>query len=52
MTIMKLIKKLFCRLGWHSYFIGYTQLGQDSYGKYQCKWCGFIGLKDSQGNLF
>ena len=20
--------------------------------KYKCKWCGFIGLKDSQGNLF
>lgn len=56
---MKWLKKLFCRIGWHSYIVGYelVEVPEDPLhsgicNKYQCKWCGCVGLKDSQGNLF
>ncbi len=45
----KRIKRFLCKIGWHK---------KDIYGydgaslKAVCKWCGFEGLVDSQGNLF
>ena len=55
---MKYLKKFFCYMGWHSYFSGYDDVHGHSndpynilkYGK--CKWCGFEGQIDSQGNLY
>ena len=47
---MKLLKRLFCKMKWHSF--SYNQIGLSSYGEFQCKWCKYVGLVDSQGNLF
>lgn len=54
---MKIIKRLFCKIGWHSFPVGYDLVeGSDGYyditKKYKCKWCGYVGMLDSQGNLF
>jgi len=54
---MKLLKKFFCWIGWHSLF-GYDDVKylEGDPLKFQkqakCKWCGFEGLLDSQGNIF
>ena len=45
-------KKILCRLGIHSRFVGYEKLGIDEYGEFRCRWCGKVGLVDSQHNLF
>lgn len=49
-------KKICCKLGWHSYIVGYDFVEYDGYygiaNKYKCKWCGYVGMVDSQGNLF
>lgn len=49
-----IIKKYFCKIGWHSF--GYDLVEHDGYhgiaNKYKCKWCGYVGMVDSQGNLF
>jgi len=49
-----MIKKLFCKIGWHSF--RYILVENDGYkgiaNKYKCKWCGYIGMVDSHGNLF
>ena len=55
--VMKIIKRLFCKIGWHSFPVGYDLVeGGDGYyditKKYKCKWCGYVGMLDSQGNLF
>lgn len=51
---MKWIKKFFCKIGWHSF--GYDLVEHDGYhgiiNMYKCKWCGYVGMVDSQGNLF
>ena len=53
---MKWIKKFFCKIGWHSFCCGYDLVEHDGYhgiaNKYKCKWCGYVGMVDSQGNLF
>ena len=50
---MKIIKKFFCWLGWHSFIIGFEQLYFDGCSNHaKCKWCSFEGMIDSQGNLF
>lgn len=57
---MKLFKKLFCKLGWHSYFVGYELVEKSTkdimhtgyLDKHKCKWCDFVGRVDSQGNLY
>lgn len=49
---MKYIKRFFCWLGWHS-FNNYKITGFDGCSIHaQCRWCGFKGMIDSQGNLF
>ena len=49
----QLLKKLFCKIGWHSFPIGYVITGFDGCSEHaKCKWCGYEGMIDSQGNLF
>lgn len=47
-----LIKRLFCKIGWHSHpnFI-YDDIGEVNIHA-RCKWCNYSGMLDSQGNLF
>lgn len=51
---MKWLKRIFCKIGWHSF--SYALVERDGYygiaNKHKCKWCGYVGLVDSQGNLF
>jgi len=50
---MAAIKKLFCKIGWHSFPVGFKFLYHDGCNEHaKCKWCGFEGMIDSQGNLF
>lgn len=54
---MKLLKKILCKIGWHSFSYNLIEEPKDPLNtgvcnKYQCKWCGMKGLVDSQGNLF
>jgi len=51
------IKKLLCKIGWHSFSYDLVEVPNDPLhtgycNKYKCKWCGYIGMVDSQGNLF
>ena len=50
----KWIKNLFCKIGWHSFC--YDLVKTDGIhgiaNKYKCRWCGYVGMVDSQGNLF
>lgn len=46
---IKPLQKLFCKIGWHCHMNDYkTTDGVE----FECKWCGYKGLVDSQGNLF
>ena len=53
---MDLIKRFFCWIGWHSWTYDSVHkdprdpLGFLTFAK--CKWCGYEGQIDSQGNLF
>ena len=50
---MEWLKRFLCGIGWHSFPIGFEILyfdGCSEHGK--CKWCGYEGMIDSQGNLF
>ena len=57
---MNMIKRLFCKLGWHSFRYdlveSYDLVKRDGYhsiaNKYRCRWCGYVGMVDSKGNLF
>lgn len=50
---MTALLKLLCRIGWHSIFVGYESIGFDGCSIHaRCKWCGLVGLVDSQGGLF
>jgi len=47
------VKRLFCKIGWHSLPVGFEEVEFDGCSKYaRCKWCGYEGMIDSQGNLF
>lgn len=47
------MKKIFCKIGWHSILIGFIYLSNDGASEHmKCKWCGYEGMIDSQGNLF
>lgn len=61
MRILKTIRNiLFCKiLPWHSFIVDYElvespedPLHTGICDKYKCKWCGYIGHVDSQGNLY
>lgn len=50
---MNWIKRLFCSLGWHSFPVGFElteRVGINQHAR--CRWCGYAGMIDSQGNLF
>lgn len=50
--IKKLFRKFACWIGWHSW-PNFERTGFDGCSAHaRCKWCGFEGLIDSQGNLF
>ena len=50
---MGLVKRLMCKIGWHSFFIGFEVIGFDGCSEHaKCRWCGYKGMIDSQGNLF
>jgi len=50
---MEWLKKIFCKIGWHSSPAGFEVFGFDGCSEEaRCKWCGYVGLIDSQGNLF
>jgi len=48
-------RKFACKMGWHSW-PSYSPIQDDWVGTFlkyaQCKWCGYKGQIDSQGNLF
>jgi len=47
------LKQICCKIGWHSWFVGFNDTGFDGCSIHaKCKWCGFEGMIDSQGNLF
>ena len=48
------IKRFCCWVGWHSVpFAGYENIGFDGLSEHaRCRWCGYEGMIDSQGNLF
>ena len=49
----RLAKKMCCRFGWHSILAGFETTGFDGCPVHaRCKWCGYKGMIDSQGNLF
>jgi len=56
--MIKAIKKFFCWMAWHSYFVGYDDVRHPSWDPLKflliakCKWCDFEGNIDSQGNLY
>lgn len=54
---MNWLKRFFCWVGWHSApFSGWTEYWpahSDGFLIYaRCRWCGYEGQIDSQGNLF
>lgn len=47
----KTLQKFYCFIGWHSHSYEIVSLdGSSVHAK--CKWCGYEGMVDSQGNLF
>lgn len=50
---MNWLKQFSCWAGWHSFFVGFNHIGFDGLSVHaRCKWCGYTGMLDSQGNLF
>jgi hypothetical protein len=51
-----IFKRFFCWIGWHSIIAGWDESqNKDGTGFLtfaKCKWCGYEGQIDSQGNLF
>jgi len=53
-----IFKKFCCWIGWHSYFVGFDNSHASLKDPLRflifakCKWCGYEGQIDSQGNLF
>jgi hypothetical protein len=48
-----MFKRFACWIGWHSIFVGFDHTGFDGCSAHaRCKWCGYEGMIDSQGNLF
>lgn len=49
---MKWYKQFACFIGWHSY-PRFETIGFDGCSiRARCRWCGYKGMIDSQGNLF
>lgn len=51
--IYKPLQKLYCKIGWHCHMKDYIYESFDGTSEHcKCKWCGYNGMVDSQGNLF
>lgn len=49
----KILQKIFCKIGWHCHKKDYIYQSFDGASVHcKCKWCGYNGMVDSQGNLF
>ena len=49
----KFLQKYYCKIGWHCHQKDYIYEGFDGASCHcKCKWCGYKGMLDSQGNLF
>ena len=50
--IRRWYRRFCCRMGWHSWpnFVILSHDGASFHAR--CKWCGYEGMIDSQGNLF
>ena len=49
----KPLQKFFCKIGWHCHMKDYIHQSFDGASEHcKCKWCGYEGMVDSQGNLF
>ena len=49
----KFLQKIFCKIGWHCHSKDYIFEYNDGASNHcKCKWCGYNGMVDSQGNLF
>lgn len=50
---IKPIQKVYCKIGWHCHEKDYIYDYYDGASNHcTCKWCGYKGMVDSQGNLF
>lgn len=50
---IKLLQKFFCKIGWHCHQKDYIFERFDGASAHcKCRWCGYKGMVDSQGNLF
>lgn len=48
-----MLKRFMCKIGWHSPRHLWEFIEADDVNtKCRCPWCGYIGMIDSQGNLF
>ena len=51
--VIKPIQKFYCKIGWHCHSKDYIYDSFDGASAHcTCKWCGYEGMVDSQGNLF
>jgi hypothetical protein len=49
----KWLKAFACFIGDHSFFVGFDPIEFDGCSIHaRCRWCGGVGMIDSQGNLF
>lgn len=49
----KFLQKFYCKIGWHCHTKDYRFDRIEGICIHAtCKWCGYQGLVDSQGNLF
>lgn len=47
------MQKFYCKIGWHCHQKDYQYDYFDGASDHcTCKWCGYKGMVDSQGNLF
>ena len=45
------LRRFWCWMKWHSFSYEYTGFdGASAHAR--CKWCGYEGMIDSQGNLY
>ena len=50
---IKPLQKFYCKIGWHCHSKDYQFDYSDGASTHcTCKWCGYHGMVDSQGNLF
>lgn len=50
---IKPLQKFYCKIGWHCHSKDYQFDYSDGVSAHcTCKWCGYHGMIDSQGNLF